>query len=40
MIDKAWIESTREEKRTKNDKLEASLASSQESPGQNIEGKE
>ena len=39
MIDKAWIESTGEE-RMKNDKLEAPLVSSWESPDKNIDGKE
>ena len=40
MIDKARIESTRKEKRTKNDKLEAPLVSSWESPDKNIERNE
>lgn len=37
---KAWIESTGEEKRTKNDELEASLVSSWEPSDKNIDGKE
>ena len=37
MIDKARIESTREEKRTKNDKLEAREHLHKGSPDQNID---
>jgi hypothetical protein len=39
-INKAWLETTGEDKRKKNDELEAPLVSSWESPDKNIEGKE